>query len=196
MAEHCGEGSARVTEGRASLCHLTVVPEATCPYHTVAYLQIAINIQIDSEMNGTNGILPDVRVHDYLDDRLQTSADLELLDSLLEDVKSQQTLLRQQLDEAKRDHAKALTKAQDASRDLENKQDASHRQQQEAESSLIDFTQASSFQDATARFQNITNALHRLDVANAYVELGTEAETLRYARILTMCVALSVINLC
>lgn len=39
----------------------------------------------------------DVRVEDYLNDKLQTYADLENLDVLLETVKQQQTLLRQQV---------------------------------------------------------------------------------------------------
>jgi hypothetical protein len=39
----------------------------------------------------------DSRVAEWLDDKLQTLADLETLDSLLQDVRSQQTLLRDQV---------------------------------------------------------------------------------------------------
>lgn len=39
----------------------------------------------------------DIRVEDYLNDKLQTYADLENLDSLLETVKQQQSLLREQV---------------------------------------------------------------------------------------------------
>lgn len=39
----------------------------------------------------------DGRVHDYLDDKLQSAADFEALDSLLENVKNQQDLLQQQV---------------------------------------------------------------------------------------------------
>lgn len=39
----------------------------------------------------------DTRLHDYLEDKLQTLADLESLDSLLASVKSQQELLRKQV---------------------------------------------------------------------------------------------------
>lgn len=38
----------------------------------------------------------DSRVQDYLDDRLQSSADLDSLDTLLENVKQQQELLKNQ----------------------------------------------------------------------------------------------------
>ena len=39
----------------------------------------------------------DSRVQDYLDDKLQSSADLESLDTLLANVKAQQVLLKQQV---------------------------------------------------------------------------------------------------
>jgi RAD50-interacting protein 1 len=39
----------------------------------------------------------ETRVHDYLDDKLQTDADLENIDVLLRNVLDQQELLRQQV---------------------------------------------------------------------------------------------------
>ena len=39
----------------------------------------------------------DVRVEDYLNDKLQNTTDLANIDSLLEDVKAQQILLQQQV---------------------------------------------------------------------------------------------------
>ena len=39
----------------------------------------------------------DIRVEDYLNDKLQTTTDLANIDTLLEDVKAQQTLLQQQV---------------------------------------------------------------------------------------------------
>jgi hypothetical protein len=39
----------------------------------------------------------DVRVLDYIDDRLATSSDFEALDSLIENVKEQQDLLKRQV---------------------------------------------------------------------------------------------------
>ena len=39
----------------------------------------------------------DVRIEDYLDDKLQTGADLENIDTLLENVIKQQKLLQQQV---------------------------------------------------------------------------------------------------
>lgn len=39
----------------------------------------------------------DVRVEDYLNDKLQTGADLDNIDALLESVLKQQTLLKRQV---------------------------------------------------------------------------------------------------
>ena len=38
-----------------------------------------------------------VRIEDYLNDKLQTNSDLDNIDSLLEDVRKQQNLLRKQV---------------------------------------------------------------------------------------------------
>ena len=39
----------------------------------------------------------DTRVQDYLNDKLQTSSDLDTLDFLIQDVQTQQALLKQQV---------------------------------------------------------------------------------------------------
>ena len=54
-----------------------------------------IAIRLDSESVLTEE--RDIRVDDYLNDKLQIGADLENLDSLLLNVKNQQTLLRKQV---------------------------------------------------------------------------------------------------
>ena len=45
----------------------------------------------------------DARVHDFLDDKLQTVGDLDSLDELLASINAQHGLLRAQLDDAQRD---------------------------------------------------------------------------------------------
>lgn len=54
---------------------------------------IAIRLDSESVLSEER----DIRVDDYLNDKLQIDADLENLDSLLLNVKSQQTLLRKQV---------------------------------------------------------------------------------------------------
>lgn len=55
--------------------------------------EIAIRLDLESALTEER----DIRVDDYLNDKLQIAADLESLDSLLLNVKSQQTLLRKQV---------------------------------------------------------------------------------------------------
>ena len=55
--------------------------------------EIAIRLDLESALIEER----DIRVDDYLNDKLQIAADLESLDSLLLSVQSQQTLLRKQV---------------------------------------------------------------------------------------------------
>ena len=52
-------------------------------------------IRLDTSRN--SGEERDIRVEDYLNDKLQTIADLDNLDSLLETVRNQHLLLTQQV---------------------------------------------------------------------------------------------------
>lgn len=47
--------------------------------------------------NDSSGEQQDVRIEDYLNDKLQTAADLDSLDTLLEASKKQQNLLKEQV---------------------------------------------------------------------------------------------------
>ncbi|KAG8630032.1 hypothetical protein KVT40_001651 [Elsinoe batatas] len=113
----------------------------------------------------------DVRVQDYLDDRLQTAADLESLDTLLENVRRQQGLLRSQLDEAKEDHIKAAQQSQQHAGQLRERATAFQKQQANIDRTLMIVTQSDSTEEAVARFQDVMSNLHRLEVATSYVEL-------------------------
>jgi hypothetical protein len=55
--------------------------------------EIAIRLDLESALIEER----DIRVDDYLNDKLQIAADLESLDLLLLNVKTQQTLLRSQV---------------------------------------------------------------------------------------------------
>ena len=67
-----------------SLCQAVVEYKVPYALHNTQFLQSFLMIM-------------DSRVHDYLDDKLQSSADLEGLNSLLETLKSQQGLLKRQV---------------------------------------------------------------------------------------------------
>ncbi|KAF2155178.1 hypothetical protein K461DRAFT_276373 [Myriangium duriaei CBS 260.36] len=120
----------------------------------------------------------DARIRDYLDDRLQTAADLESLDVLLDNIKSQQTLLRQQLKEAKDEHANATEKSHASAQALREKEAASREQQAKIQQTLMEFTHADTYDVAMARFKIIRGSIHQVEIARAYLELGKEAEAL------------------
>ncbi|GAM83226.1 hypothetical protein ANO11243_012120 [Dothideomycetidae sp. 11243] len=127
-----------------------------------------------------NGVMAsdDARVKDYLDDRLQTAADLESLDTLLDSIKSQQTMLRQQLSEAKSTKSKAIEKSHAAAQALRRDEELSRKQQAAVQRKLMEFTNANDPQDAMTRFNVIRGSIHKVEVATAYLELGKEAEAL------------------
>ncbi|KAL8831652.1 MAG: hypothetical protein Q9170_005206 [Blastenia crenularia] len=120
----------------------------------------------------------DTRVEDYLNDKLQTTADLESLDSLLDDVKRQQELLRKQLQEANQ----SLTENEKASEAhsaalLRQAQDFK-KQQADVDRRLLIVTLSETSDDAIKTFDADIRALQRLDVARGYVELLAHVEDL------------------
>ncbi|KAI9824321.1 MAG: hypothetical protein M1826_007418 [Phylliscum demangeonii] len=122
-----------------------------------------------------------IRAQDYLNDKIQTPADLENIDSLLSDVKAQQELLKQQL----RDAETALGTAKRTSHEqrvlaLEKAQSFSRRQA-DFDKRLLTITNAESSDQAAREFEESIEKLQNLDVAVGYIELLKTAEDLRYA---------------
>ncbi|KAH9824518.1 RINT-1 / TIP-1 family [Teratosphaeria destructans] len=121
----------------------------------------------------------DVRVQDYLDDRLQNSADLETLNILLENVKNQQQLLKQQLDDAKRDHSAAEQEAERHAHAVRQKARGFQKEQSDIDRRLLTVTQSETSDQAVAKFEASMERLRQLDVAAGYVELLKEVDSLR-----------------
>jgi chromosome segregation ATPase len=121
----------------------------------------------------------DTRVADYLDDKLQTSADLDGLDELLASIHAQHGLLKQQLDDAQRDlhHAKHAAHAHQT--DLQQRADAFRHEQADIDRRLMVITASETSDDAVPRFEAVLDTLQRLDVAHGYVELLSEVDVLR-----------------
>lgn len=121
----------------------------------------------------------DVRVQDYLDDKLQSSADLETLDSLLDTVKNQQSLLKRQLDDARRDHEDAKRKSEKHHGSLRQKAQVFQKEQGDIDRRLLIVTQSETSDDAVQKFEASMERLRKLDVAAGYVELLKEVDALR-----------------
>lgn len=120
----------------------------------------------------------DTRVHDYLDDRLQSSADLESLDTLIESVKNQQHLLKQQLNQARQDHAAAEQEAEQHRQSVRAKAQAFQKDQSDIDRKLLVISQSETGDEAVQKFEASMERLRRLNVAVGYVELLKEVELL------------------
>jgi len=120
----------------------------------------------------------DTRVQDYLNDKFQTLADLDSLDSLLSSVQTQQTQLRTQL-------ATADARANDSRRRLSTHDaqlraeiGAFQRKQTAIDRRLLTTTTADTAIEAAERFEDTIEKLRRLDVANKYVDLLGQVQRL------------------
>lgn len=120
----------------------------------------------------------EARVEDYLNDKLQTAADLRNLDNLLFDVKKQQVLLRQQLEEAQRNFADSTKASETHSSTLLQQAQAFKRQQADVDRRLLIVTQSETSDDAIKTFDADIRLLQKLDVARNYVELLAHVEDL------------------
>ncbi|KAK4553478.1 hypothetical protein LTR86_009535 [Recurvomyces mirabilis] len=121
----------------------------------------------------------DVRVQDYLDDRLQSFADLESLDALLDNVKNQQQLLQRQLDEAREDHGQTESEIGKHVQTVQARAEAFGQEQHDIDRRLLIVTQSETSDEAVHKFQASMERLRKLDVAAGYLELLQEADRLR-----------------
>ena len=121
----------------------------------------------------------DVRVQDYLDDKLQSTADLESLDTLLEAVRNSQQLLKQQLDVAKREHDSTARETEQHAQSLQTRGRAFQKDQHDIDQRLLIVTQSETSDEAVQKFEASMERLRRLDVAAGYVELLKEVDMLR-----------------
>ncbi|TKA69947.1 hypothetical protein B0A55_11164 [Friedmanniomyces simplex] len=121
----------------------------------------------------------DVRVQDYLDDKLQSTADLESLDTLLEAVRNSQQLLKQQLEDAKREHDNTARETEQHAQSVQTKARAFQKEQHDIDRRLLIVTQSETSDEAVQKFEASMERLRRLDVAAGYVELLKEVDMLR-----------------
>ncbi|KAF2623431.1 RINT-1 family protein [Macroventuria anomochaeta] len=120
----------------------------------------------------------DVRVHDFLDDKLQTAGDLDSLDALLANITTQHGLLKQQLDDAQRDLYDAKHHQHEHHAQLQDKAGAFRRAQQDIDRRVMVITASETSDDAVPRFEAVLGTLQRLDVASGYIALLGEVDVL------------------
>ncbi|KAF2868876.1 RINT-1 family protein-like protein [Massariosphaeria phaeospora] len=119
-----------------------------------------------------------IRVADYLDDKLQTAGDLDSLAALLANVHTQHALLKQQLHDAQRHLQEAKQTAHDHRASLQQQGRAFRTAQADIDRRMLVVTASETSDDAVPRFEAVLDTLHRLDVATAYVELLADVDVL------------------
>lgn len=122
----------------------------------------------------------DGRLRDYLDDKLQTLADLESLDNLLLNVRNQHSLLKQQLDDARKDLQEAKKASVQHATNLKATVKQFEKDQIGIDKRLLVVTQSESGDDAVKIFDATMTKLSRFEIAKSYVQLLQRAESLRY----------------
>ncbi|KAE8382602.1 TIP-1 family-domain-containing protein [Aspergillus bertholletiae] len=119
------------------------------------------------------------RVEDYLNDKIQVSADFESLDSLLSSLRSQHELQRKQLAEAQETLSKATKASSDHAEATRKRAEAFNEQQADIDRRLKTLTGSDASDDAAKRFEASIEKLRRLELSKGYVSLLKEAEELR-----------------
>ncbi|KAB5533649.1 TIP-1 family-domain-containing protein [Coniochaeta sp. 2T2.1] len=122
---------------------------------------------------------PDIRLEDYLDDKLQSTTDLDHLDTLLASVEHQRSQLQTQLDDA----TKELDLARQSSSDRQlalSKQIADFESLQHSIDVRLQIVAASDAPDeAIRRLEGPLAQLHKVDLAHKYLLLLQDVEDLR-----------------
>ncbi|KAM3417721.1 hypothetical protein BST61_g5955 [Cercospora zeina] len=121
----------------------------------------------------------DTRVQDYLDDKLQSAADLDSLDALLATVQEQQALLKRQLQDAKRDHDEATRAYESHKTSLHASAQTFQKEQSDIDLRLQIITQSDTSDEAVVTFDASMAKLRTLAVAAGYVELLKDVDRLR-----------------
>ncbi|KAH6637459.1 TIP-1 family-domain-containing protein [Boeremia exigua] len=129
-------------------------------------------------MGATDGLDGDARVLDFLDDKLQTAGDLDALDELLASITARHGLLKQQLDDARRDLDGAQHRQHGYHDRLQTTAAAFHSAQHDIDRRLLVMTASETSDDAVPRFEAALGTLQRLDVASGYIELLRDVDAL------------------
>ncbi|KAK3346774.1 TIP-1 family-domain-containing protein [Lasiosphaeria hispida] len=121
----------------------------------------------------------DIRVEDYLDDKLQSTADFEHLDDLLSNVEYQRSQLQSQLDDATRELEEARRSAGDRQAALARQIDDFQKLQHSIDVRLQIVAASDAPDEAIRRLEQPMKKLHRVDLAHRYLLLLHDVENLR-----------------
>jgi hypothetical protein len=123
----------------------------------------------------------DIRVEDYLDDKLQSTTDFEHLDTLLSSVEYQRSQLQSQLDHASRELDEARKSSADRSATLLAQIDEFQSLQKSIDVRLQIIAESDAPDDAIRRLEPPMRQLRSVDLAYRYLLLLQDVEDLRKA---------------
>ncbi|SPO04448.1 related to Rad50-interacting protein 1 [Cephalotrichum gorgonifer] len=121
----------------------------------------------------------DLRVEDYLDDKLQSTTDLDTLDELLAKVELQQVQLRSQLDDATKELANAKRTADERQLSLVSRIDEFQELQNSIDSRARAAADADAPNEAIARLKVPMKKLRAVKIAQKYLGLLQDVDNLR-----------------
>jgi hypothetical protein len=127
----------------------------------------------------THGVSLDSRVEDYLDDKFQSTADLESLDELLANVETQRNQLQQQLDNAVRELDRARQTADGRQGSLLEQISGFQRLQESIDRRVKIAAASDAPSQAIARLQGPMKKLDNVELAQRYLLLLKDVEKLR-----------------
>lgn len=122
---------------------------------------------------------PDIRLEDYLDDKLQSTADFENLDSLIASVEVQRSQLQTQLDDAVRELEDARQAAQDRQGGLSQSIAEFRALQQSIDARLKIVANSTAPDEAIQRLEGPMRQLRKVELAYLYVSLLQDVENMR-----------------
>ncbi|KAG5945171.1 hypothetical protein E4U59_006267 [Claviceps monticola] len=121
----------------------------------------------------------DIRVEDYLDDQLQTAADLNSLDHLLANVETQRNQLQTQLDDAIKELDEARRSTDDRNESLRKQIDDFNQLQASIDTRVQVSATSDAPDEAIARLQRPMKRLQSVDLAHDYLVLLRDVEKFR-----------------
>ncbi|KAK3954103.1 TIP-1 family-domain-containing protein [Pseudoneurospora amorphoporcata] len=124
---------------------------------------------------------PDIRVEDYLDDKLQSTTDFDHLDTLLNSVEHQRSQLQSQLDDATKELQEARRSSGARQAALAAQIDQFQKLQQSIDVRLKIVAASDAPDEAIRRLEQPMKQLHKVDLAHRYLLLLQHVQELRNA---------------
>ncbi|KAK1766496.1 TIP-1 family-domain-containing protein [Phialemonium atrogriseum] len=129
----------------------------------------------------SQSIEPDIRLEDYLDDKLQSTTDLENLDTLLASVEYQRSQLQSQLDDATKELEESRKSSADRQAALSSQIQEFQTLQKSIDVRLQILAASDAPDEAIRRLEQPMKQLHKVDLAHKYLLLLQDVEELRSA---------------